>query len=72
MLQVLEALPGISNCGSFIASMTSVTFKERSRVAYKNLIYKLVPGELSPAHLFFHPDYAESLSTIKMYTLRLM
>ena len=62
MLQVLEVLPDVKHYESFIASMPSVTFKERSKLAHIKLINKLVPGEVSPAHLFYHPDYEDTLS----------
>ncbi len=65
MLQILEALPGVKNYGTFIASMPSITFKERSKIAHIKILNNLVPGELSPAHLVYHPDYEDTLSKKK-------
>ena len=61
LLQILEVLPGVSNYGSFIASMPSLTFQERSPNTHLRLIDRIVPGELIPAHLFYDDDYCKSL-----------
>ena len=61
LLQILRALPGARYHGSFIASMPTLTFKERSRASHLRRIAWLAPGEVVPAHLFHHPDYAAAL-----------
>lgn len=61
LLQILRALPETRYYGSFIASMPTITFRERSREAHLRRISWLVPGEVVPAHLFHDADYAEAL-----------
>jgi hypothetical protein len=62
LLQILEALPDTVNYGSFIASMPTITFRERSKSAHLRLIKNIVPGEVLPAHLFFSPIYQQELN----------
>jgi hypothetical protein len=61
LLQILRVLPDVAHYGSFIASMPTLTFKERTHTAHMNLIDQLVPGEVCPAHLFFYEAYADAL-----------
>jgi hypothetical protein len=62
LLQCLEQLPNIKNYGSFIASTPTLTFQERSKQDHVKLIRLMVPGELIPAHLFYHEMYYRELS----------
>ncbi|OQY35937.1 MAG: hypothetical protein B6I38_00830 [Anaerolineaceae bacterium 4572_5.1] len=62
LLQIVEAFPKVVNYGTFIASMPSVTFKERSRKAHLRLLSSIVPGEVIPAHLFYQSDHERLLS----------
>jgi sulfotransferase 6B1 len=48
--------------GSFIASMPSVTFKERSHESHLRAIDRIVPGEALPGHLFYDEKYAQALA----------
>lgn len=61
LLQVLRSIPGTRYYRSFIASMPSVTFRERSSARHVALIRSIVPGEVVPAHLFWHPSNADAL-----------
>jgi len=61
LVQVLEALPGVTNRGAFLASIPSVTFRERSPEAMAARIQRIGPGELVSAHLHHHPLCAEAL-----------
>ena len=62
LLQILEAIPGVTTYGTFIASMPSITFKERSKLSHIRLLGKMVPGEIVPAHLFFHPHFRTNIN----------
>ena len=64
LLQIIESLPGIRHYGSFIASMPSITFTERSQKAHLRLISNTIPGEVVPAHLFYHARYVEALGKV--------
>jgi len=57
LVQILEAFPETKNYGTFIASMPSITFRERSRHAHRKLISNIVPGEVVSAHLFYDSMY---------------
>ena len=48
--------------GSFLASMPSLTFRERTLEEHLRLIDRLVPGEAVGAHLFWHPAFADALA----------
>jgi hypothetical protein len=61
LLQVLEAFPGAVHYGSFVASMPSITFRERSEEAHLRRIRSLVPGEYLGAHIFFNERYVPAL-----------
>jgi hypothetical protein len=62
LLQILESLPGVTNYGSFISSMPTLTFKERSKKGHVKLIQKVIPGEVVPAHLFYDELYEVELN----------
>jgi hypothetical protein len=64
LVQALEALPGVSNYDSFIASVPPIRFRERSRRTLLRRIGWIVPGELVSAHLHFDPVLAERLTVI--------
>jgi hypothetical protein len=61
LVQLLEALPGVRDFGTFIASQPTVTFRERSHAQHLRKLRRLVPGELAGAHLFHDPAYAAAL-----------
>jgi hypothetical protein len=61
LLQILGGFASRSY-GSFLASMPSVTFRERSFSTHLRLIDRIAPGEALGAHLFYDPAYAESLT----------
>jgi hypothetical protein len=61
LTQIAGGLPGHINYDMFIASMPSLTFRERSRENHLELLKHIVPGEIVSAHLFFDPLYAEEL-----------
>jgi len=62
LLQVLQALPNTTHYGSFIASTPTITFTERSLEAHARLVRRIAPGELVPAHLYYHPAHQELLA----------
>ena len=62
LLQILETLPGVTTYGSFIASMPSITFKERSEKSHLRLLGRMIPGEVVPAHLFYHPLFSTKIT----------
>jgi sulfotransferase 6B1 len=62
LLQIVEALPGVRSYGSFLASMPSLTQRERSAAEHLRRIRRMVPGELVPAHLMHDPRYAAELA----------
>lgn len=64
LLQIVEALPNLRNYDSFMASMPSFTFRERSLEKHLQLIHKILPGEVLPAHLFYHHHYNDALHKI--------
>lgn len=61
LLQILEAFPGARHYGSFIASMPSFPFRERSESAHIRRIHSIVPGEYLGAHIFFKGSYAQAI-----------
>jgi hypothetical protein len=63
LLQVLQALPNTTHYGSFIATTPTITFTERSLDAHARLVGRLAPGELVPAHLYYHPRHPELLAS---------
>jgi len=67
LVQIAEALPGLTNYGTFLASMTSsVRFRERSPSSTLGLIGSIAPGELVTAHLFFDKIYVEGLRRLNV------
>jgi len=66
LLQVVEAIPSYRNYGKFIASMPSVTFRERDSHKTVKLINSLVPREIACAHLFFSPLYEDVLKKLNV------
>lgn len=62
LLQIVEAIPGVKNYGSFIASMPTITFRERSADAHLRRIAWIIPSEAVPAHLFYDLRYADALA----------
>lgn len=61
LLQILGALPSTTHYGLFLASMPSITYRERSESNHRKTIARIAPGELIPAHLFYSPDVAAAL-----------
>jgi len=61
LLQMMQAAPGMTHYGAFLASMPPKPHRERSRATHLRMIGRLAPGELMPAHLFYHPEYAAAL-----------
>jgi hypothetical protein len=59
LLQVIEALPGIFNYGTFVASLPSITYRERKQSFIGRKIKGIVPGEVVSAHLFYYSQYQE-------------
>jgi hypothetical protein len=58
--QLVAGLPGRSDFGVFLASMTSsFQFRERSARSTESAIRSMVPGEVVRGHLFFEPTAAE-------------
>ncbi len=67
LVQIAEALPGVTNYGSFLASMTSsIRFRERSRNSTLKLIGRIAPAELVTAHLFLDKTYQEALRRLNV------
>ncbi len=62
LVQVLEALPGVVDYESFIASIPPIRFAERSDGVIHRRIGLIAPGELVSAHLHFRPSFADRLS----------
>ena len=60
--QVVEALPGLSSFGSFLASMPSIPYRVRSRRNHLWAIRRFVPGEVILAHLFYDREYDLALA----------
>lgn len=61
LLQILEAFPRARHYGSFIASMPSFPFRERSESAHIRRIHSIVPGEYLGAHIFYKGSYARAI-----------
>jgi len=61
LLQILKGLPGVKHYGTFIASMPSITFKERSSRNHIQVIDRIIPGEAVPAHLFYQEEFDKVL-----------
>jgi hypothetical protein len=62
LFQVVDGLPGATNYGVFLASMTSsFRFRERSPENGVQVIRGFVPGEIVRGHLFFDEQIAAEL-----------
>ena len=62
LIQILRGLPNAIYFGSFIASMPTIPFRERTRAAHRRLIDRTVPGEVVGAHIFHPPVHATALA----------
>jgi sulfotransferase family protein len=65
LVQILEAFPGTTNYGSFIASMPSITYRERSPQTHRKMIKNIVPGEVLMAHMFYDSSYQAEMEKRK-------
>lgn len=65
LLQALQALPGKTHYGSFIASVPSIIFRRRSDASILRRIRAIAPGEIVPAHLYYSPAAEAALSEKK-------
>jgi hypothetical protein len=63
LLQAIEAIPGVTNYGTYIASKPAITFQERSSRAHLRMMQHIVPAEVIPANLFYAPSYHAELKT---------
>lgn len=61
LLQILEALPCVTNYGTFITTMPALRYRELSQERLKRSITNIVPSEIIPAHLFYAPVYDDEL-----------
>ena len=61
LVQVLEALPGVQQLGTFLASIPSRPFRQRPNAVMLRKLRRLIPGELATAHLYYKLPYAETL-----------
>lgn len=61
LVQIVEAFPRARQYGTFIASIPSVPFRERSRRDMLRRLSSMVPGEVVPAHLHYEPEYETAL-----------
>jgi len=61
LLQIIEPFPKVRNYKKFIASMPTITFRERSKINTIKLINSILPGEIVAAHLFYDEDYHKVL-----------
>jgi len=57
LYQILEDLPELNKYNTFIASMTSVAQKERSKVELLRILESLIDGEIARAHLFYSDTF---------------
>ncbi|UCF19438.1 MAG: sulfotransferase domain-containing protein [Gemmatimonadota bacterium] len=64
LMQILATFPDVEWYRSFLASVPSVPFKERSERTHLRMIGRIVPGELVPGHLHYEPAYEEALRSI--------
>ena len=70
LVQIAEALPGVTNYGTFLASMTSsARFRERSPASTLRRIGQIAPGELVSAHLFSDGRYEATLRRLNVVHL---
>ena len=65
LVQIVEAIPGAVNYGTFIASMmSSMIFRERPVKKHIKVLKLIVPNEIVSAHLFYLPDYEKILNSM--------
>lgn len=62
LLRIVESFPDVRFYGAFLASMPSLTFRERTVAAHLRRIGRIAPGEALPAHLFHDERYALALA----------
>ena len=61
LLQVIDAIPNLTNYGTFIASKPAITFRERSKKSHLQMLRCIVPAEAIPAHIYYDTSYHEEL-----------
>ncbi len=66
LLQIVEAFPKVKNYRKFIASMPTITFRERSKTNTIKLINSILPEEIVAAHLFYDEDYYKTLKKLNI------
>ena len=64
LIQILQGFPSALYFRSFIASMPSLSFRERTRDEHLRLIDGAAPGEVVGAHIFYDPAYAAALAKL--------
>lgn len=64
LLQLVSGAPGLVHWGSFIASEPSLTLRRRRAEEEVQLLRRLVPGEISPAHLFWSEQVARAVQDL--------
>lgn len=62
LVQILEAIPDITNFDSFIAQYPPIRFQKRSDTTIARRIAQIAPGELVSAHLHYNATYCEHLA----------
>jgi len=62
LTQILESFPGIRNYGTFIASLPSLSYRERGDRRILSKLNKIVPGEMVSAHLFYKSSFRSAIS----------
>ena len=61
LTQIISALPNYTDRGNFLASTPSVTLRVKSPSTMRRLLLRLLPGEISSAHLHFSPEAREAI-----------
>lgn len=60
--QVVDGLPGVTNLGGFLSSMTSsFQMRERSKQNVLRWLRSVAPGEVVRGHLFYEPEFDAAL-----------
>jgi len=62
LIQILQAIPGVRDWGSFLASTPSFTFREIPEDKMCQKIRKIVPNELVSAHLYYSKKVEKALA----------
>lgn len=62
LLEIVRTFPRVRHYGSFLSSIPTIPFRERSGAALFRLIRRIVPGEVVGAHLFFNEACARYLA----------